>query len=427
MREKHHFALGMLALAILLAPCPLAGEDVGVRAQASQAEERYAADLAKCLTCGERPVILGSLGGLLRSQGRYEEARPYLEEAVRLREEDAAMAPVQRLIAMNRLILLYRDTAEHVRAQTLAEQAVALAESAGLEQTEEGAAAHTALGTLLHMRGDFAAARRYLNLALETRMKILGNKHAGVADTINNLALVELASGHLTLAEGLYRRAIAILESSPGAKDPRLPVILNNLGRLLTQQGKRREAMRLLERALAYSQPRHPDTAVILIHLAELHTDAGHFPEAEQLLARADEITRVSVAKDHPRWAALFSAQAALALAQKKFARAEELYGAAKSILLDRLPQPNAEVAAMQTNLAEILAAQQRLPEAAQELREALATLESIHGTESPRLFGVLRRYSEILRSQMDYAAAARTDARAMSIYVKSTLRPVAR
>jgi tetratricopeptide (TPR) repeat protein len=68
-----------------------------------------------------------------------------------------------------------------------------------------------------------------------------------------NLALASSAAGDRTKAEDAYKRAIALEPSLP----VRDPSVYNSYGHFLLQQGRKAEAQRTLERALAID-PKHP-------------------------------------------------------------------------------------------------------------------------------------------------------------------------
>jgi tetratricopeptide (TPR) repeat protein len=77
-----------------------------------------------------------------------------------------------------------------------------------------------------------------------------GTDHPGYAVALNKLAIVFLAEGKYSEAEGLFKRALAIREKALGANHSDVGQTLNNLALVYQDQGKYEDAEGLLKRAL---------------------------------------------------------------------------------------------------------------------------------------------------------------------------------
>ena len=97
-------------------------------------------------------------------------------------------------------------------------------------------------------------AESWLQRSLSLRQQLFGVKAVIAADTQVELALVFRREGRLADAEALDRMAIATYRNEPAAKN--LPVALHNLGQVLVEQSKPKEAEPLLLR-------QHPTTGGI--------------------------------------------------------------------------------------------------------------------------------------------------------------------
>jgi tetratricopeptide (TPR) repeat protein len=99
------------------------------------------------------------------------------------------------------------------------------------------------------------------------------------------------ATNRLSEAEPLYRRALAIDESSYGPDHPNVAIRLNNLAGLLQDTNRLSEAEPLFRRALAIAEksygPDHPEVATDLNNLAGLLRATNRLREAEPLYQRA--------------------------------------------------------------------------------------------------------------------------------------------
>ena len=98
------------------------------------------------------------------------------------------------------------------------------------------------------------------------------------------------ATNRLAEAEPLFRRALAIDESSYGPDHPTVANDLNNLAEMLQATNRLAEAEPLLRRALAICEKSlghdHPQVATALNNLAELLRATNRLAEAEPLLRR---------------------------------------------------------------------------------------------------------------------------------------------
>jgi serine/threonine-protein kinase len=119
---------------------------------------------------------LNNLGCLMLDQGRYEEARQWLEQAVALQE----------------------------RAQ-------------GPEDTDLGYYL-SSLGRALTGQRRYAEARQRIERALALHEKLLGREHPELATTLRALGELELAQGRTAQAVPLLERALALAPLSDRAR-----------------------------------------------------------------------------------------------------------------------------------------------------------------------------------------------------------------
>lgn len=155
-------------------------------------------------------------------------------------------------------------------------------------------------------------------------------------------------------AEPLHRRALAICEEKLGATHPDTAVSLNNLAELHRKQGKYEEAEPLYKRALAIREEKlgatHPDTALSLNNLAALYEDQGKYEEAEPLYRRALAIREEQLGADHPDTAMSLNNLAVLYRDQGKYEEAELLYKRALAIFEGRFGTDHPSTQTVQKN-----------------------------------------------------------------------------
>ena len=205
--------------------------------------------------------ILSDLAGLLRDQGRYEEAELLHRRALNIVD------------TLNDLAGLHRDQGRYGEAEPLYRRALALRVQALDPESLNTATSLNNLGALLLAKSRFKKveveqsllkeAEPLLKQALEIREAKLGQDHPDTAVSLNHLGVLLRVQGLPEEAEGLHRRALAI-----------------------------REAAALAIREAAPMRPNHPDVAQSLNNLAESLRAQRRFEEAEPLYCRRGRSAR---------------------------------------------------------------------------------------------------------------------------------------
>src|SRR5262245_1664583 len=198
----------------------------------------------------------------LRNAGKYDEALPYFEGALEIRE---------RILGPD-----HPDVSQAI----------------------------TGLATIHNFKGEYSKAETLCQRALAIREKSLGPEHPDVAQSLNILAVLYAALGDYAKAEPLHLRALAIQEKSLGPEHPDVAVSLNSLASVYSALGDYAKAEPLHLRALAIREkslgPEHSDVAHSLNILANLYSDLGDYAKAEQLCLRALAIREKLLGPEHP-------------------------------------------------------------------------------------------------------------------------------
>jgi tetratricopeptide (TPR) repeat protein/tRNA A-37 threonylcarbamoyl transferase component Bud32 len=140
--------------------------------------------------------------------------------------------------------------------------------------------------------------------AMTLRQRVLGPSHPDVADSLNNMALVKRGMGNAVEARGDFERAIEIWSNANGPDSLSVASGLNNLGSTVEGLGERELALEHFERSLEIRERRLPaDHALIASTLKNI----GHVlpyldrkDEAREALERALSIQRAALGEDHP-------------------------------------------------------------------------------------------------------------------------------
>jgi tetratricopeptide (TPR) repeat protein len=184
------------------------------------------------------------LGGVYSRLSQWELAESHFTAALNTQEEESPAGERARILAELSLVAHHRGDFE--RAQELAGQSLALAESAG--DTLALAQAHNILGMLASDTGDFALARQHLerSLSLSTISSKADDPTPRIA-ALNNLALVYKASGDWEHALELTKSALALCVHVGDRH--REAALHSNLADLLYALGHAEEAMSHLKQS----------------------------------------------------------------------------------------------------------------------------------------------------------------------------------
>jgi tetratricopeptide (TPR) repeat protein/tRNA A-37 threonylcarbamoyl transferase component Bud32 len=238
-------------------------------------------------------TVMNNLGTLSLEMGKYEAARQFYERALAIREK--AFGPDHRDVAqcLNNLAILASSTGDYETARRLYEQASVTLERALGPDHPDVAQSLNNLGNLFKSTRDYNQAQRYYERSLAIREKVLGPEHPDVARSLNNLANLMKATGDYDEAIRLHERSLTIRENSLGPDHPAVTRSLTNLGNVLKSAGDYTRARPLLERALTTRErtlePAHPRVVTALYNLACLSALQGRRQEALDLLQQASE------------------------------------------------------------------------------------------------------------------------------------------
>jgi non-specific serine/threonine protein kinase/serine/threonine-protein kinase len=213
----------------------------------------------------DQPVVqarlLDTLGNAYRNLGRFDEARPLLEEALSLREQ-------------------YLDPSN-----------AAIAESC------------VSLGWLEYWEGDHRGALALFERAAEIYERALGPDHWAVASSLGFSGGAMWRIGDYSNARAAFERSLAILQRSGLENDP---VVVNTTypyAVMLMDMANYDAAQPLLERALELREaqlgPVHSAVGWLLYDLGRCYQETLRFDEARPFFERALEIQTQALGPEH--------------------------------------------------------------------------------------------------------------------------------
>jgi len=249
------------------------------------------------------------MGKHYSEQGKYAEAEPLVQRALRVREQTRGTEHSELASLLNDLAILYREQGNYVEAQSLFLRTLHIQEQAlGLEHPDV-AIQLDGLANLYADQNKYEEAEPLYQRAIHIQEQVVGTEHPDVAASLNNLAELYRQQEKYEKAEPLYQRAIRIWEVKLGPEHPHTAQGLTNLAIIYGIQGKYGEAELLHLRALHIREqsfgPEHPEVAACLANLAALYSAQGKYTMALPLLIHALPIVAQKFGPHHSRMIAL--------------------------------------------------------------------------------------------------------------------------
>ena len=179
---------------------------------------------------------------------------------------------------------------------------------------------------------------------------------------------------------------------------PTVPIAVNNLGTVLRDLGRNREAIPLMEQALEKFRinygNEHQNVARVLNNLAATYNDLNQWNLAAPKAEEAISIYEKLFPEGHPHYAYALNTQASLLRDQGQPEAARSLYERALA-MLDQHPE-DATRAAVHENFGRYYYDQQLFDEAESQWLAAHQLLSELHANDNPALTRV-RNYLEQL------------------------------
>ncbi len=268
------------------------------------------------LTPGDSEIATATLdlADNLRVLGRADEAMPYYEQALELRQQQFGADSLETAEVLNNKALALTRNADPSQAEALLlrvleirraklggdylvaqtlhnlarvasrlgayDRAEALGEEALSIKAEVLPPNHPSTGRSLLMlsqvvwkRDDYAGAEEHLRRAIDILQEAFGKHHVDVLGAVGDLAELRYLQGDRETAEAEQRRVLAAKREHLGGEHPEVALTLVALATQLRNRGEIAEAEVLLQEALAIRREvlvaEHPAIARTMLALAE--------------------------------------------------------------------------------------------------------------------------------------------------------------
>jgi CHAT domain-containing protein/tetratricopeptide (TPR) repeat protein len=325
---------------------------------------------------------------------------------------------------LNQQVLQLDQQGKYADATPLAQEAVRTAESSfGPEHPNVGLSL-IELGRLLADQGKFADAEAAYRRALGIFEKAYGENNDKVALTLNNIGDLYNAEGRYPDAEKFFQQSLSIVEKALGPNNVTVGFAAGNLAAVYSSEGKYADAEQLYKRAIAIgAAAQGPDSsgqAAYYINLGQLYDKLGKFADAEQLTLRAVSIELKTYGNNHPETASDIANLAVVYVDEGKFSDAESTYQKALTIDQNALGPNSSAAAWILDGLGGLYRREGRYAEAEPIFQRSLAIREKALGPNHPDVAEVLISLGGLYEDEGKYADAESFYRRAINIQVKA-------
>jgi tetratricopeptide (TPR) repeat protein len=305
------------------------------QAQLDEAETfaRHGLQMSRRHLPPDHPIVARAtltLGRILDNRGKYDEAIPTLEEALRL-EAGPKGVPADL-------------------SATLSE-----------------------LANTHYYLGHYDISNDLNERALRMDEQIYGDRNPNVAQDLTNLADIQYQWSHYADAERLQRTAAGIMQAWYGKDHPETADDMTILGKYLIAEGHSEEAIPILRESLAALENHygkvHPRVALAIGELGLALQHQGKLDEAEADFRHQADIYRSVYGGKNQQLGAAVANLAGLYADRKEYAKSEQLYRDALKLYADSLPAGHLNVAIAHVRLGGVLFSDKRYSDAEAESR----------------------------------------------------------
>lgn len=338
------------------------------------------------------------LSDAFRQTAQYDDARGEADAAV-----EAATALGHPPLLADALLLrglTQSDAGDLEAAQATLEEAAATAWQAGHDEAALAAVAGL-LWAVGQSRGDLAAAEVWLKIGRATAQRQVW-RFGALAEFWNAAGGVERYAGRWTEARASFERGLELRRVLLRPGDPSIAQSLANLASLDLDVGRAesaitssREALEQLEAALG---PGHPATSQARAVYGAALIRAGRPADARDALQQALDDTRAALGDEHPYLPAMANS---LGLAYDELddeRRAMEFYRRALEGWRRERGPGDVRVGEAHSNIASAASVLGEHTIAVEHAAQAIEILRRVHGEGHPKVATVRRGYADALR-----------------------------
>ncbi|TAH25491.1 MAG: CHAT domain-containing protein [Cytophagales bacterium] len=251
-------------------------------------------------------LVLGNLGLLYHTTGRYTLAQKFTDSCLNLRHKILPFESSPIAASINNQAVLLKDMGNYNEAMEKIEEALRINEKALSKKSIPYALSLNNQAMIMLAMGRNDDAEVKLQESLSIASETLKEKSTNYSRLMINLAVLYQLNNRLQDAEVIYQKVIKQKEKKFGTNHPDYAHCLNLLASLYMDMGKEKfsEAEALLKKSVAIFKKifgdTHPSYASAISNLGNYYRISGKLSDAEPLLRSALEIRKTELGEDHP-------------------------------------------------------------------------------------------------------------------------------
>lgn len=361
--------------------------------------------------------ILATEGQRLRAAGKYRDALPVLERALKAFESVLGPGAFEVGLINNRIGIIHYSIGDAAKSAEYLAKALAIFEKTLPPDSLHIAEVMNNLAIDRRLKGDYAEAESLFMRSLAIKEKVLGQDSRSYTSTLNGLGILYRNRGDNDRAEQTYEKALEIRERVLGKEHPDVITLLNNIAAAKYYNGDYEGAVRYQTRAVEVAKKNFGAddvrTARTLTDLAVDYTDWGRTDEGEKLYLESLRALRQSGDQSD------FDQMVAAGGLGRLYRDRGEL-DKAKPLLLEALSIAEKYAAGSPHDLARYLVQHANLliktgelPEAQRELRRALEVTERSFGPDDYGMVEILDSLALVEALKGDISSALEFQSRA--------------
>ena len=233
------------------------------------------------------------LGWLHKQTAEFGEAEKYLERSLAIMEKKLGPEHPSVIWGLNDLAVVADNKGDYQKAKSLYDRALASGEKVWGPEHAYLSNPLNNLGVLHWRLGEYREAEACYRRSLAIREKTYGPEHPYVAGSLNNLGLIYQQMGKLDLARQYYERSLAINrkkgDETIGVAEnlDNLAIVDSSSGRYAQAQARFELSLRIQEKILG---PDHANIAGLLFDYAFMLRATGAYDRAVACYERALKI-----------------------------------------------------------------------------------------------------------------------------------------
>ena len=338
-------------------------------------------------------------------------ARALLEQGTKRIRTELAAQPEVRAELLGVLGKIYSSLGEWDQAESLLTEALSLRRALHEDHGTGMADDLEQLALVSYRKGDYRRAESGDREAYEIRRRLFGPESAEAAASLGRMAMDLRKEGELAESERFFREALRIERLLHGDEHKDVAAAMKGLAMIRRERGDLQEAEAFARQALGISRRQLGETDPLTTeHRSDLATilrTKGDLDEAERLFRRALEDTRHWFGDEHPNVAMRFQGLALTLQEKGAFDEAERLYREALRLNRKFAPRDHPQIAMNLHNLGTVLYDQDDLRHAEPLLEEALEMRRRVLGPAHPDVAVTTSNIAWVALEKGDPARAA--------------------